>query len=382
MTPFFVAIFLLGLSSLATAANFNQVYEWPEELNYEWPSEESRARALADVTFKPAKLYPIYMAVYESRIFFSLYRYNRYIPATLVSLPTSSASSAPPLLTPFPSLEMNGEKNCNQIGEATGLQVDSVGRLWVLDGGSKKCNSKLWTIDLKNNDQTKLVHEFSFQKWTHDLVLDETPNGTFAYIALWVKKHIVVFSLEKNESWTVETPDIMVYSIALSPKTDQEPRQLYIGKYNSTELYSISVDTLRNGNLTANPELVGNWTAIDSYSMVMDNQGTMFTAFSRKNFLSSWKTSQPFQEQRFHEVAGLEYVWPFTFTFDQSGTLWMTVFDDKSKPRCRLLKAAVGAKSSQASPDGASGKEEYVAERRILIDSSVFFVFLLAFAIL
>ncbi|XP_065336162.1 protein yellow-like [Cloeon dipterum] len=344
MSPFFVTTFLLGLSSLATAANFTQVYAWPNELDYEWPSEASRAQALEYGTYDPAKIYPRYMAVHGSRIFLSL-KESISIPVTLVSLPTSSASSAPPKLTPFPSWDMHRKVlgNCSKIQEAEGLEVDSVGRLWLLDQGSSvsNCYAKLWIFDL-NNNETELIHRFSFHDYLHDLVIDETANGTFAYIARWVEKHIVVFSLERNESWIVNTPGIVVLSIALSPK-GHEARQLYLSNLNYKQLHLISASTLRDGNGTAN--LMGNWSVRDTYQMLMDNHGTLYSGFMYQNYASTWNTSRPFLEQRFYQVAGLRSSWPFTFSLDQNETFWMTVFDDENMPRFRLLKAAVGAKS-------------------------------------
>ncbi|CAB3376938.1 Hypothetical predicted protein [Cloeon dipterum] len=315
MTPVFSAVFLLCLSSLAIAANLTQVFEWPDKLDYEWPSDASRTK-----TFKPEDMYPRYMAAYGTRIFISLDTYGNDIPVTLVSLPTSNASSASPSLTAFPSWNIHGKGHCNKIEKASGLEVDSVGRLWVLDSGSDTCNkSKLWTVNLSNRDQTKLIHQFPFQKLMNDLVIDETPGETLAYISQWREQTIVVFSLEKNTSWRVATPGMEFYSIALSPQ--EEPRQLYLSKYTSSEL------------------------------MLMDNQGIMYTAYLDKNYIHSWNSSQPFlQKQRFLEFAGLSSRSPFTFALDQNGMLWITVFDIDKKPRFRLLKAAVGAKSSKVSP--------------------------------
>ncbi|XP_065335126.1 protein yellow-like [Cloeon dipterum] len=388
MAPFLCTIFLLDLSSLATTANFNQVFKW-DELDYEWPSDANRTKALEDGNFKPKNIEPRFMAVHGTRIVLSLYKHHISIPASLVSLPmSSSASSAPPKLTPFPSWDMHEKGGCNKIEEVTGLQVDSVGRLWVLDNGSENCNAKLWKIDLANNNHIKLIHRFPFQKWMHDLVLDETPNETLAYITRGVEQNIVVFSLERNKSWFVDTPGIKAYSIALSPNNkDEEARQLYLGEWNFNELNSISVAALRNGTRIANSKLIGKWTAISSYRMLIDNQGTMYAAFQGNNFIYSWKTSQPFEEQRFHEVAGLDTGLPFTLALDQNGTLWMTVFDDKRKPRYMLLKAASvflsdhptfkvsGFNSTSFAINGGE------PQRRILINSSVFFVLLFAMAI-
>ncbi|CAB3377159.1 Hypothetical predicted protein [Cloeon dipterum] len=348
MNPCFFVIILLHLSS-ATAANFTQVFVWPDGMDYEWPSEESRTNALKDGTFKPEKISPIFLAVFGTRIFLSLEKYNDVIPVTLVSLPTSSASSAPPKLTPFPSWDMHARlgsiDNCENIEKARGLEVDSVGRLWVLDSGSENCNATLWIFDLSNNDQTKLTirYQFTFRYNVHDLVLEETPNGTLAYIAYWGEKNIVVFSLEGNESWIVETPGKRVYSIALSPRSKEEPRKLYLGEWDSDELYSISVTALRKGTQTAYPELIGRWSG-KPYRMLMDNHGTMYAAFWGKNYISSWNTYQSFLEQRFHELVYLGEFEPFTFALDSSGTFWMTELT-VTKPTYRLLKATVGAES-------------------------------------
>ncbi|CAB3377158.1 Hypothetical predicted protein [Cloeon dipterum] len=348
MNPFVIVIVLLHLS-LATTVNFTQVFEWPDGMDYEWPSEESRTNALKDGTFKPEKIAPRFMAVYKTRIFLSLYKFSN-IPVTLVSLPTSSASSASPKLTPFPSWNMHGERDCSKIQAARGLEVDSIGRLWVLDSGSENCNAKLWTIDLVNADHTKLIHRFSFRGWVNDLVLDQTPSsGTFAYISREDEQNIVVFSLEGNESRAVETLGVRAYSIALSPK--KEPRHLYLSNFESSELYSMSVAALRNGTRTANPKLIGNWTGNHSYRMLMDNQGTIYAALWWINYISSWNTFQQFEEQRFQEDGKLDASWPFTFSLDSMGTFWMTELNETaSKPKYRLLKAAVGAKSYMCEP--------------------------------
>ncbi|CAB3377176.1 Hypothetical predicted protein [Cloeon dipterum] len=236
----------------------------------------------------------------------------------------------------------NGD--CNKIEDATGLEVDTVGRMWVLDDGSLHCNSKLWIFDLSNNDKTNLIHHFPSSYYLHDLVLDETLNGYFAYIAQWGEEDIVVFGLERNQSWTVETPGIKLFSIALSPK--DEPRQLYL----------------------------------IPYRMLMDNHGTMYAAFWKKNYIISWNINQPYQKRRIYEVEKLNTDWPFTFALDSSGTFWMTVFNKTGKKSSyRLLKAAVGEKpyyirDCQTTADASQGKRQ--TDYSALIGSLAFFLVL------
>ncbi|XP_065334711.1 protein yellow-like [Cloeon dipterum] len=346
MAPF-LSIFLLGVFSLATAVNFTPVYE-SNELECDWPSEEIKTKALQENAFNP---WPLSSAVYESRLFLSLSD-NEIVPLTLVSIPTNSVSTAHPKLTPFPSWDMHsdGSRDCNKIQFARGLEVDAIGRLWVLDEGTSSCNAKLWIFNLEKNDTLELVHQFSSPYFFHDLVLDETPDGYFAYISRYFRKHIVVFSLKKNQSWIVETPDTLWTAIALSPKKGPA-RQVYLAKQNDNELHTISTALLRNETETAIPISIGTWTA-EPYRMLMDNLGTIYTAFESKNYTSSLNTSQPFQEQPLHGFADLDFTWPFTVALDQNGTLWMTVYNQKVNPKYRLLKAPVGVKSYifEASP--------------------------------
>ncbi|XP_065335924.1 uncharacterized protein LOC135936864 [Cloeon dipterum] len=350
MTPFFAGIFLLGLSSLVSAANFTQVFEWPDKLDLEWPLN------MQDGAFKAENISPRYMAVYGERIFLSLYK-SEAIAATLVSLAKSSASSEPPQLTPFPSWEthldgsfkmgnsIKSRNKCDKMDMANGLQVDSVGRLWVLDSGStcNKCNAKLWIFNL-NNNKAELIHQFSFHGWMHDLVIDETADGTFAYISRWAKEHIVVFCLESNTSWMVDTPGIKVISVALSSE------QLYLGNYLSFDMHFISVSALRNGTGKAN--LIGHWNTFTPYRMLVDNRGTLYAAFFWENYLQSWSTAQPFKKQRvYHQVAGVQSFWPFSLAMDQNDTPWVMAYNEEREPRYRLFKAALGAKSFKNSPE-------------------------------
>ncbi|CAB3377169.1 Hypothetical predicted protein [Cloeon dipterum] len=266
MNPSFFFIVLLHLS-FGTAIKLTHVFEWPAGMEYEWPSEANRTQALKDGVYNPKHIYPRYMAAFGTRIFLSIEKFEG-IPVSLVSVPTISASSAAPRLTPFPSWEIHSRDygDCNKIEEASGIVVDSVGRLWMLDHIGLHCNSKLWIFDLSNNDKIELIHQFPFRYYLHDLVIDETPNGSFAYIAQWGVHQIVVFSLENKQFWTLTMPSWMqVISIALSPK--EEPRQLYLGGWKSTELYSIPVSVLRFNITNANPKLIGKWTAEDPITL-------------------------------------------------------------------------------------------------------------------
>ncbi|XP_065335673.1 protein yellow-like [Cloeon dipterum] len=352
MSSFFAAIFLLGLS-LANAVNFTTVYQW-DKLDFIWPSGADSSIEEIKRNFNPNDVEFQYMAVFGERLFLSL-ELKDGIPATLVWLPTSGKSTSPPKLAPFPSWNLHKQDNCDSIQNAKGLETDPDGRLWVVDDGSSECPGKIWIFNLVNNDITERVHQFPDAVVSNsytgreltDIVLDKTTDDHLAYITDYYSEHIIVYSRKMDKSWSVITPGMMRwYSLALSP--DREARQLYLGRIDSTELYSVSVSELKNEGGRAAVKLIGEWTE-NPYRMLLDSSANvLYAAFWYQSYLSKWNTSEPFLEQRFHEGGELDAEWPFTFALDTNGILWMTQRNNETgvdnKPRNKLLKAAVGAR--------------------------------------
>ncbi|XP_065334598.1 protein yellow-like [Cloeon dipterum] len=303
-----VAIFLVFLS-LATAVDFTTVYEWPEVMAYYWPpSEAVRKEALVHRSFKPDEIQPNYMAVYGHRIFLSLYNSkDTHLPASLVYLPTSSANlGTSPKLSAYPSWIHHRMGDCRStIHAARGLEVDSVGRLWVHDSGTFDCPPKLLIFNLAN-DHRELEHTYPFDFQIRDMVVDETPHGFFAYMTPYYHdSHMFVFSLKSKQSWKVDTPRVEGFSIALSPKG--EPRQLFLGNYSSGEVVSYSVDELRNGIRTASPTRIAGTLSSFPNRMAVDKAGTLYASIWGKNYITSWNMSQPLQEHRYYQVIKSSY---------------------------------------------------------------------------
>ncbi|XP_065353819.1 protein yellow-like [Cloeon dipterum] len=318
------------------------------------------------------------MAVFGERLFLSFYK-DSGIPATLVWLPTSGTSTAPPTLAPFPSWELHKNDNCDSIQSAKGMETDTDGRLWVLDQGSKKCPGKLWLFDLLYNDTIERVHQFparvispSFnERLLLDIVLDNSPDDNLAYITDSDSAHIIVYSRKRDKSWSVKTPGRKWYSLALS--ANREARRLYLGRYGSNELYSISVSELKNEGGSAAVKLIGEWTKFNLYRMVIDNANVLYAAFYRQNYLSKWNISEPFREQRFHEVGILDSGRPFTLALDTTNTLWMTERNksESGSSSFKLLEAAVGAKSYLFSTSTVSTDVDETSEQQEITESSL-----------
>ncbi|CAB3383300.1 Hypothetical predicted protein [Cloeon dipterum] len=351
MSPFFVAIFLFGLC-LANAINFTSVYEW-DQLDFVWPSNKNGSIGQLEQYFNSSEVYFRYMAVFEERLFLSL-DINLGIPATLVWLPTSDTSTAPPKLAPFPSWDLHKYHICDSIQWAKGMQVDTEGRLWVIDEGDSACPSKLWIFDLANNDTTERVHQFPETLVSHyykkrflsELVLDKTPDDYLAYFADYQSEYLIVYSLKTNKSGPIKTPGVKWQSLAVSP-LNREARQLWyiIRRSDAKELYSVSVSELKKAGESAVVKLIGAWPGMP-YKMVIDSANVLYAGVFNKNYLSKWNISEPFLEQRFHEVATLRAEWPFSLALDANDTLWVMERNESGvNNKHRLLNAAVGARS-------------------------------------
>ncbi|XP_065349238.1 protein yellow-like [Cloeon dipterum] len=268
-------------------------------------------------------------------------------------LPTSGTSTAPPKLALFPSLDLHKEDNCDTIQWAKGMETDTDGRLWALDLGSSNCPSKLWIFDLLNNDRTERVHQFpdtvvshSYNKRKlHDLVLDKTPDDYLAYIADLFSERIVVYSRKTDKSWSVKTTGDRWLSLAISPNREARQSLYLIGILGSKVLNSVSVSELKNEGGSAAVKFIGNFTE-KPYRMLIDSANVLYAAFYFQNYFSKWNTSEPFREQRLHEVGSLDGSLPFTFALDENDTLWVMERNViGGEARHKLLKAAVGARS-------------------------------------
>ncbi|CAB3366816.1 Hypothetical predicted protein [Cloeon dipterum] len=332
-------IFLLVCPSEATAnaLNFTSVYEW-KEFNFTLPKNSVKS-------LDPSTVEDWYLAVSCEKVFIALHYQSKVFYCSLAWLPTDGTSTSPQLY-PYSSCELQERNNCQKIQSARGLAVDSVDRLWVLDNGDVNCTAKLWIFNLRN-DSVDFIHEFPQDvvqnhstRYLHDLVLDETENGSFAYISDR-DTHFLVFDLTRNKSWRVQTNNIIVGALALSPLKDRT--HLYVSQSLSKELFSISVSNLRAEVKNVSPLPVGNKSS-HSNRMTMDQTGLLYFNLGKNQSVSVWNSSESFHEKQVYQSKSINEKKPITFSLDDNGYFWvMAVYTDE--PKLRIHKAAVGEKS-------------------------------------
>ncbi|CAB3388811.1 Hypothetical predicted protein [Cloeon dipterum] len=241
---------------------------------------------------------------------------------------------------------MNEKDNCNVIQWAQGLQVDALGRLWVLDRGFR-CQSKIWIFNLVNGDNIELSYQFNQLLELYDIVLEKTQEDDWlAYITQEPEsKCLIVFSLNNRRSKNVCNEWKKFKAIAYFSLE----KNLYFSQYDSNELYSISTEQLKASTSIVNPNRIVSWHAQKCYRMLFDNSGVLYAAFNERNFIETWKGRSPKTEGRFNLSKNYLAGTPFTFALDTSGILWIMVYSNYNKtlklPRHKLLRMPTGGSS-------------------------------------
>jgi hypothetical protein len=370
--------------------NFTVVYEW-FKLDYAWLDDTSKASALSSGRFVPEHNAPAGLSVFGSRVFVSVPRWLPGVPATLAWLPSTGSASASPKLHPFPTWEMQQVRNCSALQSVMSMEVDSIGRLWVVDTGRvfhrasqqraeyASCPPKLVVFDL--NDNNNIVFSYNFpdsvasknKSLLSDIVIDvsagrQSEEDWYAYISDAGTGAIVVFSLREKRAWRVTDPtmqvakpvheplplghDLGISGIALAPIRDKS-KTLYFSTLSNTELYSVPTLELREPPLKLSVEIVGK-RSVPSRGLAMDSTGVLYFGLLGKHAIASWDTKNKAFSEKIAYIDAERIQWPDTFAFDMSDNLWFITSRlqamlqrrlNLDEPNFRLIRAHVGAKS-------------------------------------
>lgn len=144
-----------------TLAPFMPVYEW-FKLDYNWMDEMTKAQALSNRRFIPENNALAGIKTWRDRIFVTIPRWKEGVPVTIASLPAQPLQpNASPRLDPFPNWQMQELGNCTAFQFVQSMEVDTEGRIWILDTGRtnildgggaapSRCPPKLVIIDLNS----------------------------------------------------------------------------------------------------------------------------------------------------------------------------------------------------------------------------------------
>lgn len=188
---YYLCVFLF--SSINAQSNFHVIRQW-KYVNFTWPSEEIYKAAVSKGMYIPDNNIIAGIKYFEDHFYITLPRMKSGVPATLTRIKAGNPGDPSPKLEPFPSWEMNGIENCNNLQNVQNIEIDTKGQMWIIDGGRintlqgpmSKCAPKLVIFDLKNNRSTT-IYNFPDEvaakngSFLYDIVVDDTDAG-YAYI--------------------------------------------------------------------------------------------------------------------------------------------------------------------------------------------------------
>ncbi|CAG9584628.1 unnamed protein product [Danaus chrysippus] len=330
---------------LGARSNLRIVKQW-SELQFAFPSEEARIKALANKYYVPGDSVPIDVDVHhrsgaqKSRIIMSIPRFDVGRPVTLGIVGEDGVISG----YPDYSWHDNQGSNCEGLTSVFRVAIDSCQRLWVMDAGKigddQVCPPQLLAFDL-NSDQLIYRHKVPSKNYIASSlfitpVVDVRGSGpndcadTFVYVADVSGFGLLVVDVARDRSWRVthryffpypshgsftidgESFDLMdgVLGMALSPYMPGADRFLYFHSLASTTENVVRTSVLRNDSFihdsNANPYSINEFPEErpnQSAAEAMDNNGVLYFGLMEPPGVFCWNSATEFSPKNFHQIA-------------------------------------------------------------------------------
>ncbi|XP_012254941.2 protein yellow-like [Athalia rosae] len=396
------ALFCLLANALgATHPPFKVIFEW-NATEFNWASPEALDQAIKHKEYIVENNAIAGIKIWKNKMYLTIPRWRKGVPVTLgVTSATPVNDVTAPKLDPYPNWDMQTLGDCNAFQFVQSMEIDPLGRMWVLDTGrtetmelkpEPRCPPRLVILDLEN--EGAVLRSYVFPKevappdsaYLNDIVVDHE-NGGAAYIT--DNGHddpgIIVFTLKDNksrkvrhksmraegeaENFVVAGVNILspmhVDGIALSPPGGE--RQVYYSPLSSFHLYAISTSILRNDSLTSiedsHVQELGRKSS-QTDGMVMTNQGVLYFGLLADDAIAMWDTNVNPSFASGLRVISRDHSltqWPDTFAIDESGHLWcvtnalqnyMNHRIDINRPNFRVVSSSTAAKNYQYNKDG------------------------------
>lgn len=399
MSAKLIVLFALFLT-ITSAQRFKVLYEW-NYVNFTWPTEDSLRSSISKGEYIPENNIISGLKYYDGYFYITLPRMKQGVPATLTRIPAMAyENDTEPLLEPYPNWEMNKEGECDALQNVQNVEIDTDGKMWILDAGrtetmtkllSSKCKPRLLIYDIK--DQVTVSNYYfpesvtNNRSYLYDLVIDDVDGG-YAYITdnSGADPGIIVFSLKQKKSWKIRdnatmraSPDAIEFrvsgtavstpinlaGIALGTRITSDKdhtfvaqdRNVYFCPLSSTHLYRIESSELRNEN---NPNVASKIKEVGTKSsqsdgIVMDENGVLYYGLLSDNSIATWNSKTSFGSgQKVIAKDPIHIQWPDCLSFDDKGNLLVVTNRlqkfiygqmNLSEPNFRILEAAVNVKS-------------------------------------
>lgn len=400
-----LTLLLILVATTSCHEPFQVIFQW-NTINVVWPTEEDQQFAFNHGDYIPANSFIAGIKFWRGKMYLTMPRWKEGVPVTLgvtSAVPVNRVTA--PKLEAFPSWEMQKLGDCTAFQLVQSMEIDPIGRMWILDSGKMSplsvstkatCPPRLVILDLEKNGEVLRTYEFPSNVARHgtahlnDIVLDHEDGG-MAYITDSDREDpgIITYSLRNNTSWKTrhdsmkakpeavrfmiaKTPiniPIPVDGIALSPASVND-RQVYYSPLSSFHLYSIPTSVLK-ANITNVDEYVKELGRKNSQTdgMMMSARGVLYFGLLADDAVAMWDTKQSNSFTTGQRVISRDHErmqWPDTFAFDEDGNFYcvtnsfQNVLNNRvnvSTPNYRVVRARTGVKSYQYLEDGSAPEQ-------------------------
>lgn len=383
------------------------VYEWVE-VDFDWPTEETRLQYLADGRYIPSHNLLSAVKTYKDQVYVTIPRlgYTTGVPSTLNIVVTKGDKS---VLRPFPNWEAQEQGNCDALQCAMSIEIDpNDGLIYVIDPGRAGilgpnttlprptlCPAKLVVYNLTDGSLVRrhFLPEHLVSKETNylnDIVLDRgSPflrSASHVYITDAADAKLIAFNLRTNTTSVFHHPSmdadpgagsditvngkvyrlpIPIDGLAISPDFNY----VYYCALGSKDLYQVPSRVLRDPSLdfASHVRYVGAKVS-QTGGMVFASNNLYFGALG-ENAVYRWEVARDKVMQRVDEGLvvmttqtlvvkdDVQLQWPDSFTVDDHGYLWFSAckahlflrggmdYTGKSGPNYRIWKVKISEHS-------------------------------------
>ncbi|GJQ71808.1 hypothetical protein Trydic_g11494 [Trypoxylus dichotomus] len=337
-----LSLFLvLGFSSVSFALiEPEELFAW-KQVEYTWPSSQSREDAIQKGIYIPENNLPLGLERWQDKMFVTVPRWKAGVTSTLNYIPLNSNDKSPPLI-PYPSWETNllpvnrTQLKDERIVSTFRVRADVCDRLWLVDTGvddilgdfKQFIKPTIVIIDLKTD---KIIKRYELQEsdmkensFFANILIDVEPedcDNAFAYIPDLGGYGLVVYSLAADDSWRVNhnffhfdplQGDLTVggvnfhwtdgvFGLALSNKRKNGYRTVYFHPLASTKQFAVCNGILRNKTTATSPnnyyafKIVGD-KGVKSQTSASDlelSSNILFFSQLQKDGIACWNVGKP-----------------------------------------------------------------------------------------
>ncbi|XP_076233712.1 dopaminechrome tautomerase [Calliopsis andreniformis] len=399
-----LTILLLLVAVTMCHEPFQVIFQW-NTIDVVWPSDDERQYAVSHGDYIPANNFIAGIKFWKGKMYLSLPRWKDGVPVTLgVTSATPVNRVTAPNLEAFPSWEMQKVGDCSALQYVQSMEIDPIGRMWVLDSGRSSslsetktaCPPRLVILNLEKDGEVLKTYEFpqhvarNGHTNLNDIVLDHEDGG-LAYItdSDLEDPGIIVYSLQNNTSWKVRhdsmkakpeavrfmvsktaiNKPVPVDGIALSPASSKD-RQVFYSPLSSFHLYSIPTSVLKSNvsNVDEHVKELGRKNS-QTDGMMMSATGVLYFGLLADDAVAMWDTKLSMSFTTGQRVISRDHErmqWPDTFAFDEDGNFYcvtnslQNVVNNRvnvSQPNYRVVRAKTGVKSYQYLENGSAPEQ-------------------------